>query len=341
MPDPRSTNLKIISPDNGQLFTKPSSIGIEVSATDSDGVAKVEFFNGSTLLGTDSVSPFQFTWENNTVGSYTLTVKATDLLKNVVSTSVSISVQGQGAYNDNIAQIPGKIEAENFDYGGQGKGYSDNEAANQGSAYRSTEGVDIESCSDDGGGYNIGYTKAGEWMKYTVNITQNQAYKVNIRVASSNASKKFHIELDGTNITGSITVPKTGGWQTWQTVSAVTPVLTTGQKELKFVFETDGFNLNYFSFSKATVGVNHIGKMVSAVYPNPSNGVVFLMFNEPLSTADTLTIHDTSGKKLKTIEGQQLTGKKEISIDFSTFGKGLYILKLNNVTTQSMKVIIE
>src|SRR5690242_17504633 len=65
--------------------------------------------------------------------------------------------------------LPGQFEAENFDNGGEGVAYHDVEAANLGGQYRPTEGVDIQATSDTGGGFNVGWTKAGEWLRYAVN----------------------------------------------------------------------------------------------------------------------------------------------------------------------------
>src|SRR5258708_1566924 len=64
------------------------------------------------------------------------------------------------------APVAGIIQAENFDNGGEGVAYHDTDAANLGGAYRAT-GVDIEATGDTGGGYDVGWTHAGEWLDYT------------------------------------------------------------------------------------------------------------------------------------------------------------------------------
>ncbi len=71
--------VSITSPANNAVFTTPTSITINATALDSDGtVSKVDFYNGTTLLGTDNAAPYTFVWSNVTVGSYTLTARATD-----------------------------------------------------------------------------------------------------------------------------------------------------------------------------------------------------------------------------------------------------------------------
>src|SRR5690242_16348235 len=65
-----------------------------------------------------------------------------------------------------LARGEAKLEAENFDRGGEGVAYHDNDAANAGKQFRAEEGVDIGLCNDVGGGYRVGWIAAGEWLKY-------------------------------------------------------------------------------------------------------------------------------------------------------------------------------
>jgi chitinase len=155
----------------------------------------------------------------------------------------------QTPYNGTAATIPGKIEAENYDNGGEGVAYHDLSTGNLGGAYRTSESVDLETCGE--GGYDLSHVQAGEWEEYTVNVTQAGTYTLQARVASEDAGSGFHVELDGVNISGTITVPNTGDWQTWQTVSVNTPSLTAGTHVLRIVIETAEFNVNYLNFVSA------------------------------------------------------------------------------------------
>jgi hypothetical protein len=182
-----------------------------------------------------------------TAGTYTATVSAANAV-GTGSRSITITIAAaQSPYTGTAAVIPGRIEAENYDFGGQGIAYNDNDAANNGGQYRPAEAVDIENCSE--GGYNVGWIGTNEWLNYTVNVTTAGAYILQARVATPNAGKNFHVELDGVNISGNIAVPNTGGWQTWQTVSVLTPALTTGQKVLRIVMDNNDFNINYINFT--------------------------------------------------------------------------------------------
>lgn len=71
--------IEITGPANGSEFTSPASITLTASASDQDGsVAKVEFFNGTDKIGETSSAPYQISWSNVAVGTYTILAKATD-----------------------------------------------------------------------------------------------------------------------------------------------------------------------------------------------------------------------------------------------------------------------
>jgi hypothetical protein len=155
-------------------------------------------------------------------------------------------------YGGTPAAIPGTIQAENFDEGGQGVAYSDATSGNTGGAYRLTD-VDIEPTTDAGGGFNLSKTRAGEWLKYTVNVATTGTYRVEARVANMGTGARFHIEVDGVDRTGPMLVPDTGGWQIWQTVAVTGVSLPAGQHVVRVVFDNVAStgamgNYNWFRF---------------------------------------------------------------------------------------------
>lgn len=166
----------------------------------------------------------------------------------------------QTPYGGTRWAIPGKIEAENYDNGGEGVAFHDLTATNMGGQFRTTEAVDLESCTE--GGYDLGYVQAGEWVEYSVNVAQAGSYTLQARVATT-GSGSFHVELDGQNISGPIAVPNTGDWQTWTTVNVTTPALTTGNKILRIVIDAAEFNLNWLTFAQST-GTTPITGIASA-----------------------------------------------------------------------------
>lgn len=137
----------------------------------------------------------------------------------------------QAPFGAEPSLIPGVIEAEDFDLGTEGQSYHDCDASNNGGAYRDT-GVDIQPATE--GGFNIGWLCQDEWLEYTVHVQQAGLYQLDARVASLSTGGSFHLESDGVDVSGTVLVPSTGGWQNWTTVSANIE-LEGGEQILRFV----------------------------------------------------------------------------------------------------------
>ena len=113
--------------------------------------------------------------------------------------------------------VPGTIQAEDFDTGNAGSSYYDMDAVNHGGLYRDTH-VDIKGTTDAGGGYAVGWTAAGEWLKYTLSVGDAGTYRLDVRVASAVAGGQFRLYVDGKDQSGVLVVPNTGGWESYKTV---------------------------------------------------------------------------------------------------------------------------
>ncbi len=142
--------------------------------------------------------------------------------------------------------IPGRVEMENFDNGGQNVSYNDADAINRGGSYRD-EGVDIQVSTE--GGHNVGFIEPSEWIDYSVVVNEASLYKVQPRVASDGAGGLFRLELNGAPLGDPFTAPPTGGWQTWTTLNQRIS-LPLGQHELRWANseQTGGYNINYIDF---------------------------------------------------------------------------------------------
>ncbi|HEY2902357.1 MAG TPA: carbohydrate-binding protein [Polyangia bacterium] len=214
---------------------------------------------GANLTGTINV-PGTNGWQTWTTVNATATLPAGQQVLtvfqdtggfNLNSLTFTSATSGEAPFGGTPAPIPGTIQIENYDVGGEGVAYHDNDVANQGGKFR-TDGVDVETCSDTGGGFNVGWTNAGEWLKYTVNVATAGTRTVSFRVAAMAAvgttAGRIHIQTpSGTNLTGTINVPGTGGWQIYTTVTA-NITLPAGQQILELFEETGGFNLNAMAF---------------------------------------------------------------------------------------------
>lgn len=153
----------------------------------------------------------------------------------------------QAPFGGIAAKIPGKIEAEHFDEG-QSKAYKDNEKANQGDAdFRTSEGVDIVL---GGSGMAVGYTIAGEWMEYTVNVEKAGTYALSIFAASGSESSSAVFFVDDIAVTDTVKFPKTDStWNVYKTVDAGTIDLVAGEHVLKVLITGSYVNLDFFELT--------------------------------------------------------------------------------------------
>ena len=315
--------VAITAPSGGGTLPT-GDIVIEATAADTDGsVSVVEFYDGATYLGEDATAPYSFVWSSVADGCYALTAKAIDDLGGSGSDTVDITVGagcGQASYLGSPPVLPARIEAEDFDVGGEGVAYHDLYAGNNGGQYRPAEDVDIETCYDAGGGYGVGWIVAGEWMEYTIDVPVAGEYPLDVRVASLSAGGTFHLEFDGVDRTGDVSVPVTTGWQTWATIST-TALLPAGVQTLRFVPTLEGFNLNYLEFQGATTAVPSGPQPADCVlhpcYPNPFNPATTIRFDLAAATRVRLVVHDMAGRAVRSlVDGETIgAGRHELVWD--------------------------
>jgi Carbohydrate binding module (family 6)/Thaumatin family len=122
--------------------------------------------------------------------------------------------------------------------------YFDATPGNTGGAYRN-DGVDIQPTTDGGGGYNVGWIDANEWLAFAnLSIPTSGSYTIRFRVASPNGGAVSADLNGGSILLGGWTVPNTGGWQNWQTLSQ-TVNINAGTYSLGVFATTGGWNLNW------------------------------------------------------------------------------------------------
>lgn len=140
--------------------------------------------------------------------------------------------------------LPGTIQAANYDYSpvnGEGRTYSDSTPNNLGEALRNEEGVDLGYSSE--GGYQVEQTAAGEWLTYTVNVPNRGTYDISLRYAAAGDGAQVRVLVANDDKTGAVSLPATGGSQTWQDLHLATEVeLEKGVQSLKVQIDAGGFN---------------------------------------------------------------------------------------------------
>ncbi len=332
--------VAITSPTSNTNFVAPANIVIKATITDNGSISKVEFLNGTTVLNpTNTAGTLRtFNWNAVAAGSYNLRVRATDNSGNVTTSvgvpiTVSTAGQVQSPFGGAAKAIPGQIQIEEFDLGGEGISYHDLTVGNSGNAFR-TENVDIEACADIGTGFNIGWVQTTEWLEYTVNVANTGNYNLAIRVATPNTGRKMHIEVGGVDISNVINIPFTGGYQTWVTVNVPNIPLIAGIRVLRVVFDGSDFNINRMNFTlntSAKLDFSDDSTSTSefvGLYPNPSQNEVNISTNLVKASMVKIQLIDLNDALLfeKSIQGE--AGVFDQNIDVSNIKSGIYLVKI-------------
>ena len=145
-------------------------------------------------------------------------------------------------YRGVVRSIPGTIECEDFDEGGEGVAYHDKEPENlekEHPPYRDS-GVDLEWRETASQKYNLGWTRPGEWLIYTVDVKESGTYAIEMMVACDKQGGKFHLEFNGVDRTGAIEVPDTGGWKIMKPFSKEGVKLEAGRFAMKLSMDSGG-----------------------------------------------------------------------------------------------------
>jgi hypothetical protein len=159
------------------------------------------------------------------------------------------AISAEGPYGGTAAAVPGTVQAANYDTGGQGTGYNVTSVNGSANSYR-PDGVDLEACSDTGCGDDIGWTGTGQWFRYTVNVATARTYTVTLRLSSpSGVTDALHIaSSSGANLSGAVSAPDTGGWQTYATAT-VSVALPAGRQTLTIYQDNGGWNIHDLTLS--------------------------------------------------------------------------------------------
>jgi beta-glucosidase len=204
----------------------------------------------------------------------------------LTSAPTSAHAAGSAPFGGAPAAVPGTVQAANYDTGGQGVAY--NVASTNGSAngYRS-DGIDLETTADTqdtsaaGGADDLGWTTPGQWFKYTVTVATAGNYTVSFRLSSPyGITDALHIaNAAGTNLTGAVAVPNTGGYETWTTVTAGI-TLPAGQQTLTVDQDSNGWNFHYLTFAQGPGGGTGTG-------PTEYCGTQDLALDQPTTASST------------------------------------------------------
>ena len=168
-------------------------------------------------------------------------------------------VFGERTPYNGMKQIPGIIEAEDFDSGAEGYSFHDADNTNEGDykpVYRSdSEGVDLVKGNN---GCVIGYTAQGEWLEYSVNVTEAGEYEYEATVSSGNDNAGFSISIindNGMTQLAKVSVPKTGNsdWSNYKVVKGkLSKPLEAGEQILRITIDSPYANIDKIELKLAS-----------------------------------------------------------------------------------------
>lgn len=247
-----------------RLFVNGAAISVTGAAFSASGNRSVELSTSASFRADDVITV-----------SYTGTdLQATD--GTTLETFTNRPVQNTIAI---VHPVPGIVQAED---------------------YFKQEGIELENTNDAGGGQNIGFLDPADFLDYYIDVDRTGTYMVDYRTASESAStlKMQLVDAAGT-VTDlhTISIPATGGWQTWQTISALA-TLPAGTHTMRLLVVQGPVNVNYFDFSFLTSSEEQERPFGLRFFPNPTEDEVQVTGELSGNQPATLLLQDQTGRIL-------------------------------------------
>jgi len=305
-----------------------------------------DFGDGTTAHSADTTKIF------TEVGTFKIVLTVTNEQSHSSKDSVTITVRGNGTpFSGSPPKVPAKIEAEDYDNGGEGIAYHDVDANNAGLAYRPDEGVDIIGV---GGGYAVYWIVAGEWIEYTFEVEEAGNYDFVPYAATVPGFGNFTLFIDNVDVSGKIPVPHTGGFENWTPFATEDVHLETGVHIMRFEFDSDSdktewlFSLNYIEVSKSIVdGIEDQTDLPTDFklmqnYPNPFNPNTIINYSVPKQGKVTIAVFNALGKQVATLVNEEKSaGNYKIDFNAENLSSGIYFYKMQaNEFIQTKKMLL-
>ena len=242
------------------LGGEKATITVDASSNTST-INNVKVYINNLLVATLTEAPYTVEYEPTGNGKVTVMAIATDAegRSNSASYTMKVTAKREPFTAGKPATLPGTLQTEYYDKGGEGAAYHDNDAQNQGDAnYRASEGVDIVNGNN---GRALGYTSTGEWVEYTIDVQEAGNYSFKATVSSGVNNSGFSINL---NKNGKITkladirVPQTGSnsWDTYRVVEGtLSQPLEAGEQILRIVITGSNCNIDKIQFTNTATGI--------------------------------------------------------------------------------------
>ena len=228
---PAPAPTPVANAGSDQAITLPtSSVTLTGAGAETGGTIKSYAWSqisGPSTATIASPSQAQTTVSALLAGTYVFQLKVTDANGAAATDQVNVVVNpalSSGSTTTTYQSVPGTI---------------------QGESYAAMSGVATETTTDAGGGLDVGWISQGDWMTYNINVASAGTYIMSFRVSSALTSPSFKVQDAKGNVLATVSVPTTGGWQIWATVSA-SVTLPAGAQALTLVsLSANGWNINW------------------------------------------------------------------------------------------------
>ena len=313
---PDNLTLSVVDDSLVRVGWKPGmesydTIFIERRVNDGEFKALAGTFGDATFF-LDSLSKQE--------NSYTYRVIAvSDTIQNYsYPAQIYLRLTERKPYSGSFCKLPGIVEAEDYDLGGEGIAYHETSVENIPGAYRPKEGVDIEARP---GGFHVTNAEPGEWLEYCVEVDEAGTYEITTQVASFDGGGIFRFLFDG-KFAATMTVPKTGSWTTTADL-AVRVELEAGEQLMRvLVLKRPHFNLDKFIFSNVTALEEQTLEDFT-LYPNPAGDRLYIS-SDHIFTEASVSIFTAGGMLVRQID--QVS--PEAGLDVSELAGGIYLFRL-------------
>lgn len=331
-------SVSVSAPDR---LVAGDELAITAEATDPDGrVQRVLLMQGDGVLATQIAAPYALTIQSVHAGCYTLRSVAVDdggwtAYSDTLDLKVGDEPCGQAPYLIAPHAIPGVIEAEYFDLGGQGVAYTDLTPTNENGGIRQHEGVDVD-FTTDGQGHDVSGISRREWLEYTVHVEQGGEYTLEARVATTGlgTTASFTLEFDDVQVTDPIVHESRSIGVRWDTVRRSGIHLEEGLHTLRVRMQSSAFRMNWLRFVLDS-------PTSSEEIPEPEQSALYQNYPNPFTTSTrffygvdapghvTLEVFNALGQHIVTlVDRHHAPGRYNVVLNALDLGSGVYHSRL-------------
>lgn len=279
--------------------------------------------DGGSISGVTSATLSIQNLDSNDIGTYRCRIISYDESNpssySTQEAEVSLSttcVSDQHPFLGDPIVVPGIVECEFYDFGGENISYHDVNAVRESEnvLFRPNDGVDLNDNNEDDG-YHVSYFVNTEWLEYSIDIITTADLQLTAQVAIGiQDTCTFHLELDGVDVSGPIQAFPSGGWENWESVDMGVLKPTMGEQLVRLVLDNGNANFDKLEFYLVTSQSENEPNEVLNLYPNPSRGVIRVN-------------RSISGQVLNGLGEEVLILKNTNVLDVSKLVDGVYLLR--------------